>query len=633
MQLQANFTLGEITPLLYSRVDYEGYYKAAKRLRNVLVLPQGSFVRRFGTRHIGEVIGIDSYTKTRFTMLQYFDTEIFLVIFKPLQIVIYHNDKQVATVATSYTDAQIKNLYFTQDSNQLWIFHEDHRPAKLQMVTPFNSWALVPQTFKNPPTYIFNTNYDAITFTPSVTTGTVTITASSAIFTDKFVDGQFFGNSGFVRFTNYISPTQMSGYTITDFANLNPISGRDSALSEPAISDFRGWPKTGTFFQDRLVLGGTKSLPEGIFISVTGEFNNFDSGTGLDSDAINFFIRSDKANIVKHVLHTNNLIVFTSSGEWSSPPFTDKPATPRDFYLIQQARNGVTEATPVVMDDQVIFVDKGGKIIRSLIYSVERGAYVGNNISITAPHLIRDPIGACTFENPAVYDGTYMLLVNSDGTLAIYQSMMSQSVSAWSLSTTNGYFREVTSSDSNVYFLVERTVDGHQRYFIEKLDFSCFTDSTIDFNYDDQTSVIENLGHLEGQEVFVTADGYLAGTHKVIGGKVTIENTAKHVSVGINYIPEIVPLPLGGQTPAGYTLYDEKFIKEIYIDYMDSLGLYINDFEIPLESLHKMDAPQTPKSGVYTYNPFQGWEPTEEIIITQKEPLPMTIRAIGRRLS
>jgi hypothetical protein len=632
MQLQSNFTLGEITPLLYSRVDYDGYYKAAKRLRNVLVLPQGSLIRRFGTRNIGEVISIDNYTKARFIMLQYYDTDVLLIIFKPLQIIIYHNDVQVATVVSTYTDTEIEDLYFTQDSNQLWIFHEDHRPTTLQTTTPFTVWALVPQTFKNPPTYIFNANYDTITFTPSATTGSITLTASSPIFTTHFVDGLFFGNSGLMRFTGFTSTTVMTGYTLSDFTNTSGILGRDAALSEPAISDFRGWPKTGTFFQNRLVLGGTKSLPEGIFISVTGEFNNFDNGTGLDSDAINFFIRSDKANIVKHVLHTNNLIVFTSSGEWSSPPFTDKPATPKDFYLVQQARNGVTDATPVVMDDQVIFVDKGGKIVRSLIYDMQRGAYIGNNISITAPHLIVNPIGACTFENPAIYDGQFMLLVNSDGTLAVYQSMISQSVAAWSLSNTDGFFRAVTSSDSNVYFLVEREIDGHVRFFIEKLDFDYYTDATIIQN-GAPTTEVTGLSQLEGKYVYATADGYLAGLHKVIGAKITIDNPAAFISVGLAYTPEIVPLPINIQTPAGHTLYNEKLVKEVYIDYYNSLGLYVNDFEIPLAPFDGIEAPLTPKSGIYPYRPMQGWEPTEEIIITQKEPLPMTIRAIGRELA
>lgn len=632
MQIQGSFSLGEISELLYARVDYDGYYKAAKRLRNVLVLPQGSVVRRFGTRFIGEIADITSHDECAFTILQYYDEDIYLVIFKPLVIDIYYNDAKVSSIASPYTASEIKSLYFTQDSNNLWITHQDHRPAKLQRVSSHSSWVLNPQYFKNPPAYDFTRNYDTITFTPSAKSGNITLTSSANIFSATYVGGLFFGNSGTLRITGFTSATQITGYTVTEFADTNGILGANCFLGEPAFSDTRGWPKTATFYQDRLVFGGTKSLPEGIFMSATGEFDDFDVGEGQDSDGIGIFIRSDKANIVKHILHTNNLIVFTSSGEWSSPPFTDKPATPKDFYFVQQARNGVTAANPVVIDDQVIFVDKGGKIVRSLVYSVERGAYVGTNISITAPHLIRNPISACTFENPAVYDGSYMLLVNEDGTLAIYQSMLAQNVSAWSLSETDGKFRDVTSSDSNVYFIVERTIQDKPRFFIEKLDFSAYTDNTFQFTYESPTSTITGLGDLEGKAVFVTADGYIAGKHTVKDGMVTLDSPASSVSVGIAYTPEIVPLPINIQTQVGNNLYKNKSVKNVYIDYVNSRGIYVNDFKIPMDELDGFNAPPTPKTGVYIYSPMQGWEPFEELIITQKEPLPMTIRAIGREV-
>jgi hypothetical protein len=633
MILQSNFTLGEISPLLYSRVDYDGYYKGAKRLRNVLVLPQGSITRRFGTRFVGEIINITSYDQAKFVVLQYFDDDIYLIIFKPLVIEIYYNDLMVASVVSTYSLAQIKDLNFTQDANSLWIFHADQRPAKLQRVSPHASWALNQQFFKNPPVYDFTQNYDSINFTPSGTSGTVTITASAAIFSAAYVEGLFFGNSGTVRIDTFTDSTHVTGHTLTDFNNPNAISGKDAFLAEPAISAARGWPKSGTFFQDRLVFGGAKSLPEGVLISSIGQHLDFDTGTGLDSDGISIFIRSDKANVIKHVLHTSNLIMFTSSGIYSSPPFTDKPATPKDFYMPEQSKNGIAEASPVAIDNQIIFVDRGGKIVRSLVYSVERSGYVGNNISITAPHLIRNPISAAAFENPEVYDGQYLLLANEDGTLAVYQSLAAQNVSAWSLSETDGKFRALASSNSNVYFIVERTVSGQTRFFIEKLDFSVYTDNTIDFTFEGPITEITGLGHLEGFTVYVTADDYIAGEFTVLGGKIILENPATHVSIGLPYTPEIVPLPVNIELPDGHTLYKNKSVSSLYIDYLDSRGVYVNDFLIPMEPLTEIDAPPSPQTGIYIYSPMQGWDPTEEIVITQVQPLPMTIRAIAREMN
>lgn len=631
MQIQSNFSLGEISPLLYARVDYEGYYKGLKRARNVLILPQGSLVRRFGTRYIGEVTGAGDYQNVKFITLQYLDTDIYLCVFKPLSVDIYHNDVIVSTLATNYTTDEVKDLYFTQDANSLWIFHQNHKITKLEKSG--STWALNEQTIVNPPVYQFDTSYKTMTFTPSATTGNITITSSAAIFTADFVGGIFFGNSGTVRLTGFTSSTVMAGRTLTDFANLNPIAGSDAFLAEPLLSATRGWPKTGTFYQNRLVIGGTKELPEIIALSAIGEYLDFDEGKGEDDEAIAEIIKSDRANIIKHVLHSTNLILFTSSGEWSTPPFTDKPTTPTNTYFIQQAEHGIAASPPVVVNDVIIYVDKGGKIVRALSYNVQAGKYTGQNISVTAPHLINNPISACEFENPSVYDGSYYLLVNGDGTLAILQLIAEQNINAWTLSTTDGYFRAVTSSDSEVYFIVERVINGQRKFYIEKVNFDDLTDCTIEFTSGVLTTSVTGLSALEGKEVYAIADGTVVGQHKVTSGKITLDTPAYHVKVGLSYTPEIVPLPVNAQTPEGSNLYKNKAVKNVYVEYQNSLGIYVNDFPLPMQQYSNgLASPPVPESDYQVFSPMQGWDPRAEISITQKEPYPLTILAIGREV-
>ena len=45
-QYQSSFTVGEIDPLLFGRIDLQQYASALEKAQNVVVLPQGGFERR-----------------------------------------------------------------------------------------------------------------------------------------------------------------------------------------------------------------------------------------------------------------------------------------------------------------------------------------------------------------------------------------------------------------------------------------------------------------------------------------------------------------------------------------------------------------------------------------------------------
>ena len=51
---QANFTVGEIDPLVVGRTDIQQYASGLQKAQNVVILPQGGFERRPGLRLISE---------------------------------------------------------------------------------------------------------------------------------------------------------------------------------------------------------------------------------------------------------------------------------------------------------------------------------------------------------------------------------------------------------------------------------------------------------------------------------------------------------------------------------------------------------------------------------------------------
>ena len=51
VQIQTNFSVGEIDPLLRARIDLKQYFSALETAENVIIQPQGGVKRREGMRY------------------------------------------------------------------------------------------------------------------------------------------------------------------------------------------------------------------------------------------------------------------------------------------------------------------------------------------------------------------------------------------------------------------------------------------------------------------------------------------------------------------------------------------------------------------------------------------------------
>ena len=68
-QFYTNFTAGELTPLLSSRLDSDAYKNGAKTLRNFRLRAQGGITRRPGCRYLQTISNIAYQMEEVFIML------------------------------------------------------------------------------------------------------------------------------------------------------------------------------------------------------------------------------------------------------------------------------------------------------------------------------------------------------------------------------------------------------------------------------------------------------------------------------------------------------------------------------------------------------------------------------------
>lgn len=628
---QANFTKGTIDPRLLARTDVDIFEKGARKLENVVVLPQGGVQRRFGTEYIAELAIATAASEARIAILEYEDETIYVLIFENLSLKIYYQDALVATLVSPYTAAQLPDIEWTQSINQLYTFHPDVAPYALIRTAAHATWTFGAINIINFPTYDFDRNYDADIFTPSATTGTITLASLNGSFKAAHVGGLFFGNEGTMRITSFASANSVGGYTVEDFKNTTPILGSNAVLTEPVWSASLGYPKTGTFYQDRLCVGGSKSVPEGLWMSKTNQYSNFDDSETLASSAIGVFINTNNSNVIEDILGSHTFIVFTSSGVVTLPFIDDSPVTPSNISFNQQSRNGIGDVRAKLFDNGVTYLDRGGKIIWSMRYDVQRAGYVFRDISLISQTLINSPVEIGTYRNPDVDQGNYLIVINEDGTLAVLQSIDEENVQGWTSSTTDGQFRHLDNSENDVYFIVEREINSVTKFYLEKLLFDVKTDSASVQTLGAPATTITGLGHLEAKTVKVIGDGFNMQDRTVASGQITVESAITTVEVGLNYIPEIIPMPMSIATQVGNNFYFNKRIKTLWVDFYESLGVYIDDFEIPTLKMNTpgFGIPTPPRSGFYEHTLMKGWEPDEEITIQQLEPLPMLIRGLG----
>lgn len=628
---QANFTKGTIDPRLLARTDVDIFEKGARTLENVVLLPQGGAQRRFGTEFIADLIIGSSAAQFRLASLEYEDSAVYTLVFEPLSLKIYHLDALVATITTPYDSAHLPDIKWTQSINELYIFHPSFAPYTLVRTAAHAGWTLAAITFSWFPTYDFDRNYDAATFSPNFTTGSGNINATGNPFKAAHVGGLFIGNEGVARIDSFSNANLVTAFSITDFKNTNTISGKLAVLTEPAWSAALGYPTTGTFYQDRLCMAGSAALPQGVWMSKTNQYNDFDDSELLATSSIGIFVNTNNSNVVEDILGSQTFIVFTSSGVVTMPFIDDSAITPSNIAFNQQSRDGIGEVRGIIFDNAVIYIDRGGKIVWSMRYDVQRAGYIFKDISIISQFLFDAPVGMATYRNPDIDQGNYLMVVNADGDLVILQSIAEENVQGWTLGITDGEFRHITSSQNGMYFIVERVINSVTEFYLEKLSFDVLTDSTSVQTLGAPGTTITGLGHLEGKTVKVIGDGFNMQDRIVSTGQIVVEKEITDVEVGLNYIPDIVPMPLSINTQLGNNYYFNKRIKTLWVDYYESLGIYIDDFEIPTL---KMNTPgfgvvTPPRTGFYKHTMMVGWEPQTEIHIKQLEPHPMLIRGLG----
>jgi hypothetical protein len=243
-----------------------------------------------------------------------------------------------------------------------------------------------------------------------------------------------------------------------------------------AWSDARGWPSHVTFFRERLTFA--RASTRQLWGSQSGDFENFrdrdDGGEIVKDAAFTIEVTSDQVNRIEWLSPADALLVGTAGGEFSVREITTTEAFgPGNIKSKPESSYGSRAVNPARVGDSVLYVQRSGRKLRDIAYTLETEGYRSTNLSVLARHLFPKgkAIVAIAYQQEP---NSIIWVLRSDGQLFAATLNVNQRRFGWHRHPIGGdgiveAIEVIPNPDTDadeLWMVVRRTIDGSTvRYF------------------------------------------------------------------------------------------------------------------------------------------------------------------------
>lgn len=355
---QRSFSSGEIDPLLAGRTDYQRTQTGLGYCNGFFPLVQGGITRAPGTLYRGRTKA-DAYAVL--VPFVFAADDACILEFTPNCMRVWRYGALVEAspgvpyaLVTPFLLGNLPNLRWQQTADVVYLVDGSHRPQSLSRLA-LNSWTITSAKFDNGPFRLENDD-QALTLTASAAAGSITLTASAALFVSQHIGSLFWltpsnlstvpywlaneaaavGNHRIydgkiyeltVRTPANVGPTPplhdtgtvavqsgVSWLYVSDLDGIVRISAVTDSThatatvlrtipegcvalasyrwAEGAWSDKYGWPGAVQLYDQRLVFAATSAEPRSIWFSTAADFTDWFPGVDADQ-AFAFTIAGD----------------------------------------------------------------------------------------------------------------------------------------------------------------------------------------------------------------------------------------------------------------------------------------------------------------------------------------------------
>jgi hypothetical protein len=403
-------------------------------------------------------------------------------------------------------------------------------------------------------------------------------------------------------------------------------------------------PTSVTYFQNRLVFGGTIERPAALFFSRTGDFHNFDeriTPPPLADDALLFELAARRRESINALMGANALLVFTTGSIWTFSGTQGSPLTPDSVEARVVEEIGASALRPLSVEGSALYTRLKGRGARALVPSGDANpSYQGVDISLLAQHLFKleTIVDWCYAEDP----WGIVWAVRSDGVLLSLTFNKQSQNWGWARHETNGDVKSVCSIPMGNEDAVYITVLRAGGLYVEKM-FSrvvngdsndrAALDSSV--HWSGSTSTVTGLDHLEGQDVYVVDTKVtpwdVLGPYTVTGGSVSPSPAPATgpLDVGLLFTPELETLDLA----SAQVRMKQKTVTSVGFEVTQSEGLLSGpDFDSLTEAEVVPGEEQPDGIELVRANISAGWNSNGRAVLQQSKPIPVTVLGITREV-
>ena len=424
--------------------------------------------------------------------------------------------------------------------------------------------------------------------------------------------------------------------SLTRTAHNNWTIGSVSFNNQPADwGNNNGYPRTGTFYQDRHVLGSPTLYPQRLYFSETSNYSNMTTGTN-DSNGFMINLLSGTADVIFSLASHKALIALSDSGVWSISAANGSTTaiTPTNRKAIKDSYFGSAEVIPARLGDHVIYAQYLAGKVRDLSYSYEADGYTSSEASVLADHLIE----GYSIPEMAYQQSPFEIIWmrRSDGTLLALTYLAEHKVIGWSQHTCGNVHSICCipgTLESELWLATSRTVNNSNVMYIERMEPFYFNSANNAFFVDSGLSGnvsgtnVGGLAHLNGQTVSYWADGNTAGNATVENNAITLGAVASYVVAGLPYTSEVETLPIEVELKSGPTMFETKRLTGINVRCRNSAGGSYGPDGNNQAVLMKNNALFS--GDIVNLSLRGGHKTVATVTLKQSEPLPLNIDAIG----
>lgn len=671
--IQTSFNAGEWSARAQDRVDIGKRGNAAALLENIIPIIQGPAGNRQGTKYVASVKTPSK--KVALIPFEFSTVQAYALEFGDQYVRFYRDRAQIETgpstpyeISSAYLEAEVNSIAYAQSADVLFLAHTGHKPKKLSRASD-TSWTLEDIEFLDGP--YMATNATTTTLTPSATSGSVTLTASSttgingdtgfqATDVGRLVRLQHGSTWGWGEITARASTTSVTLLVKSTLGGTGAVT--DWRLGR--WSDTTGYPSSVTFFEDRLFWAGGVEFPQAVHGSRTGDFFNHaptdTDGTVVDDHAVSLTLSSNQVNSILWLADDEKgLMAGTIGGEWIIRPSDRSEAlTPSNVKAARSTTLGSAAVQPVRVDKAVLFAQRGARKLRELAFVFEDDGFRAPDLTVFSQHLTKTGLTRLAVSREPI---PVVWAIRTDGKLVGITYDREQDVIGWhphalgGQSDASGTEPVVESiaviptpdgTADELWLSVQRYVDGGTVRYVEHLteffddestaqEDAFFVDAGI--NYDGAaTTSITGLDHLEGETVSILADGATHPQKTVASGAITLNRSASKVSVGLGYNATIRTLTLEAGASDGTAQGKKQRVNRVIIRVLKTLGMKVgpqlDDLSLPPEMGRSASDNLGEKVPLYSGDidtPLEGsWYDRGRYYLRQEDPLPMMVTLV-----